>query len=209
LIVYAITNVVNGKRYIGMTMSKLGRRWTEHKNAAKSGVKTALYEAIRKYGADSFTIEALVTVSEGGRAVLAGLERRLIAEHGTLAPGGYNMTLGGDGLPAGEGNPNLGRKATAEHKAKVAATWTPEKRAKYAAMTKERSAAMNAIPGRGEKIAKAWTPERRAAASKLMREISKNAWENEPPEAREKRLANLALGRKASAIARRKDEVLQ
>lgn len=193
--IYAITNKLNGKRYIGMTEQSLRERFSQHKLAAKNGVDTALCFAMRKYGAEVFEAETLAIMLPGfSRKVLCEIERLLIKQENTVAPNGYNMTPGGDGLSKGEGNPNLGRKATAEHKAKVAATWTPEKRAKFAEMLAERNRAMNKTSEHGRRIAAAWTPERRAAQALRMSEHVKKYLANETEAQREKRLACLALG---------------
>ena len=56
----------------------------------------ALYAAIRKYGADSVGREVLALSDDW--ETLCQLEIAAIASHGTLAPGGYNMTLGGEGV---------------------------------------------------------------------------------------------------------------
>ena len=192
MIVYAITNTVNGKRYIGMTEQPLNRRWMEHKCAAKAGVKTALHAAIRKYGVKAFTVEVLVSVeAAAGRKTLGAIERAMIAEHKTLSPQGYNLTLGGDGLPAGEGNPNLGRKSSEKHKAKVAASWTPKKRAHFAEMLAEKNRQMALDPAHGRKIAAAWTPERRAAQAARMAVNRRKALANETFEQKQSRINQL------------------
>lgn len=196
MLIYAITNLLNGKRYIGMTEQSLRERWSQHKLAAKNGVDTALYFAIRKYGHESFSVEPIAMVMPGmDRKTLCEIERLLIAQEGTRAPNGYNMTEGGDGLPAGPSNPNLGRKATEEHKAKVAATWTAEKRAYFAKMRAERNRVMNKKPEHGQKIAHAWTPERRAAQAERMRNHMKTRVET--PEQKAARIAWLVAATKS------------
>jgi group I intron endonuclease len=95
-IAYVITNAVNGKQYVGVTVRGLRRRWTDHVRAARDGVATALYAAMRKHGVEAFTIEHCACAL--GRDDLAHVERNLIAQLGTLAPLGYNLTIGGDGV---------------------------------------------------------------------------------------------------------------
>lgn len=108
MIIYKITNVVNGKFYIGKTTLTIEERFKTHFYKHKSG-KTHLYKAMRKYGFENFTIEPIETdVFDLNEA-----ETRLIAE---LKPH-YNMTTGGDG-----GNtalsPNFKRSMTEYHSRK-------------------------------------------------------------------------------------------
>lgn len=42
--------------YIGMTGSRLSTRMAQHRGAAKRGIKTPLYDCMRKHGAESFLI---------------------------------------------------------------------------------------------------------------------------------------------------------
>jgi group I intron endonuclease len=64
----------------------------------KNGRKRHLYNAIRKYGWDHFTIEILHNFSREGdwQERLDELEIQEIAQRGTLAPGGYNNETGGN-----------------------------------------------------------------------------------------------------------------
>lgn len=189
MLVYAITNSVDGRRYIGMTECALDVRWSQHKKAAAKGSKTYLYAAMRKYGADAFEIEILAQVLPGfNRSVLGSLERQLIAQEGTLVPNGYNMTVGGDGLPKGETNPNCGRKASEETRAKVKAGWSDERKAAAREMMRLR----HATPGYTEMVNaasmteaaavnrnKSWTPERRARQAALARMVCARPGRNE------------------------------
>lgn len=90
-IVYKITNLVNGKFYIGITCVKFYTRWSQHKYVAKTGSNTIIAKAIRKYGAENFKHEILNTFSDYELAKQE--EIKLIAE---LNPP-YNSTKGGDG----------------------------------------------------------------------------------------------------------------
>ena len=57
--IYKITNDINQKVYIGKTTKSLEKRWQEHKQAAYRGrdKNRPLYNAIRKYGEQYFSIE--------------------------------------------------------------------------------------------------------------------------------------------------------
>ena len=98
MIVYKITNTVNGKSYIGITRSSLEKRWREHRCAANSGNDKPLYRAIRKYGEDAFELSVLYEATS--MKELQMVEKGLIAQYGTYKLGGrgYNMTDGGEGI---------------------------------------------------------------------------------------------------------------
>lgn len=96
--VYKLTCAASGKSYIGITIRKLKQRWASHVHDALTQKRdTFLGRAIRKHGAGSFSMTLLQEVETVEQAAL--LERALIAEHGTLAPGGYNLTTGGEIVP--------------------------------------------------------------------------------------------------------------
>lgn len=88
-IVYKITNKENGKAYIGQTRKSLNRRFVEHK---LSSTKTAIHNAIVKYGTNSFTLEVLKKCEINK---LDYFETKFIKTHSTLYPNGYNLKTGG------------------------------------------------------------------------------------------------------------------
>ena len=98
-IVYIITNLVNGKVYVGCTTGSLKGRWRRHRWSAKHPGRgaCALHAAIRKYGSQSFSIRALEVVSTSVEDLRA-VEVKLIAIHKSLVPHGYNLTKGGEGV---------------------------------------------------------------------------------------------------------------
>lgn len=58
--VYKITNLVNGKIYIGQTINEIEKRFRRHINDAINGkLDTKFARAIRKYGEDNFIIESI------------------------------------------------------------------------------------------------------------------------------------------------------
>lgn len=94
-VLYKLT-APNGKAYIGISSKGLDARWTKHvEHAMGKRSAGALYAALRKYGVDNFHREVLA--EEADWATLCEMEKRAIQEHGSLSPGGYNMTLGGEG----------------------------------------------------------------------------------------------------------------
>lgn len=92
--VYVVTNTVNGKQYVGQTVKKVSRRWSEHLGWARAEHPPgALHRAIRKYGPEVFTV---ATVAEAyGKQELDALEAKWVQDLKTMAPGGYNLTAGG------------------------------------------------------------------------------------------------------------------
>lgn len=93
---YALT-FPNGKQYIGITSGTLRRRVNLHRSHANTGRPGAVYNAIRKYGTRGFDAKVLVVVSDWD--YLCELEQKAIAAFGTMAPGGFNLTTGGEGAP--------------------------------------------------------------------------------------------------------------
>jgi group I intron endonuclease len=112
--VYIITNVINGKRYIGITSWGLHKRWASHKRDAANGVERVLYNAMRKYGVEYFTMVKIDEVDNWVES--CAKEQHYIKLYNThFKQGcGYNMTLGGEGTP--------GRVLSEEHKAKIKET---------------------------------------------------------------------------------------
>ena len=56
-----------GKSYVGQTTNIPDVRNAQHRKSAEKGVQTKFYDAIRKYGFDSFDFEVVYTlVTEGG-----------------------------------------------------------------------------------------------------------------------------------------------
>lgn len=95
--IYCITNLVNGKQYIGKTKHLLDRRWEKHcKDGLRAGRnRSYLHNAIAKHGVDKFVCKQVaVAFSE---KTLNEAECRWIATLRTLAPNGYNLRSGGDG----------------------------------------------------------------------------------------------------------------
>jgi hypothetical protein len=91
--IYVITNRVNGKQYIGLTIGNLEDRLKQHHAAARKGRKAPLPNAIRKYGEGAFDVE-LVRCDARSYDELQDQEINEIARRGTIK-GGYNSAVGG------------------------------------------------------------------------------------------------------------------
>lgn len=123
--IYCITNLINGKQYVGQTIKKISYRFNEHARA-----NSPLGEDIRKYGRENFKIDELE--KRYSYEELNAAEKKWIKELNWKVPNGYNRTDGGDGLlnpvkgireklvEAGKGNKRaLGRKHTEDEKRKI------------------------------------------------------------------------------------------
>lgn len=136
-IIYKITCVASGKSYIGITTRDLKSRWKGHIDSARDRREwhRAIAAAIRKYGADQFTMEHIASAfNEEG---LCATERELILQENTLSPHGYNLSSGGEGLfePSQETiermrNSHLGKKQSPEVIAKRTSWQKGSKRSK-------------------------------------------------------------------------------
>jgi len=90
-IIYKVTNVINGKVYIGQTTHTLARRKTQHLNAMKRK-SYKLYQALLKHGPANFIWSKLD--SAYNKEALNEKEIYYINEYNSFNKG-YNMTEGG------------------------------------------------------------------------------------------------------------------
>lgn len=118
--IYQIQNTINQKRYIGLTAKDLHKRWTAHRNMAKAKPNRVLYDAINKYGIDNFIFEVLETFEDISFDELLTKEVEYIKKYNSFTPGGYNMTLGGEGT--------IGHKLSEESRRKMSESRTGKKR---------------------------------------------------------------------------------
>lgn len=94
--IYRFTNKTNGKIYIGKT-NNVDRRQVEHLSKSKTSNNGHFYNAIRKYGFDSFELDILIECENEEQAYLK--ETDFIKQHKSNDKNfGYNSTLGGEGL---------------------------------------------------------------------------------------------------------------
>lgn len=172
-IIYKITNLLNGKVYVGQTVQKLRKRFNQHKHGTGEGID----QAIKKYGIENFKIEPIeVCPCE----MLNEREMFWISHYDCIAPNGYNLTSGGDSdfTVSDETREKLrvageGKTLSEETRAKIGAAQighevTPETRAKISAAkkgipkTEEHKAKLSAA-NKGKKT----PPETRAKLSAI------------------------------------------
>ena len=113
-VIYLITNLLNGKKYVGKTTQTLKRRINQHKHG-----NIHIDKAIQKYGRENFKVEVL----EECYTVEQLNEREIfwIAALNTKVPNGYNITDGGEG--------NLGLSHTKETRDQMSIDRSGEKNA--------------------------------------------------------------------------------
>ena len=104
--IYIVHNKLDAKKvYIGQTRTSIKKRWTQHKSAARNAknnkkYNTVFYNAMNKYGIESFYIEEIERIVCNTREELIDelndLEIYYISIYNSIVPNGYNLTKGGD-----------------------------------------------------------------------------------------------------------------
>lgn len=141
MVVYKITNKINGKFYIGQTTQNLVIRWKKHIHGKTKC--TAISNAIQKYGKENFEIKVLAQCNSIEE--MNHRESYYIKLFNTLAPNGYNLRSGGNNSlhsestkiklskchsgdkafwfgKKGKNNPNFGLKRSEENKKRISNT---------------------------------------------------------------------------------------
>lgn len=98
MIIYRAVNKINGKSYVGKTVSTLKERKRGHHKPCewKRNPNSVFYKAIRKYGKESFewyVVKECKKVEELNKLEIHFIEK--FKSH--IKENGYNMTLGGTG----------------------------------------------------------------------------------------------------------------
>jgi len=95
MIVYLVTNKVNGMQYVGQTSKTLMRRWNNH--GLPSNKDLYFNNSILRYGKENFQVEQLHTCET--KEEMNFVEMFYISLLNTKRPNGYNLTDGGEGCP--------------------------------------------------------------------------------------------------------------
>lgn len=93
-VIYRIWNRCNGKSYIGQTTQVIQKRFRAH--FKPSNKCHALRKAIEKWGKDAFICEVIETNVD--EILLNKMECLHIRFFDSVAPRGYNLTGGGEGI---------------------------------------------------------------------------------------------------------------
>lgn len=101
-IIYRLRCRKTMKSYVGFTTTTIDRRWLNHLMAMRRAMLTGksityLWKAINLYGIDCWDKDMLFTGLAGSKDDIVQEEIKFISSEGTLAPGGYNLTAGGEG----------------------------------------------------------------------------------------------------------------
>lgn len=91
--IYVITNIANGKQYIGQTIQSIDSRWRGHIQTSYTKADYPLPCAIRKYGRQGFKVTEIAIARS--RFCLNQLEQYYIRLFQTASPRGYNLDYGG------------------------------------------------------------------------------------------------------------------
>lgn len=117
-LIYKVTNLINGKCYIGKTSKTIEERRYEHEYEADNIPSNKVFhKALRKYSRDSFEWEI---IDYGNSDDELSQKEMFWIDHyksyiGRPDAHGYNMTLGGEG--------GMGYRHTEEAKAKMSEHW--------------------------------------------------------------------------------------
>lgn len=94
MVIYKITNKINGKIYIGLTTTPIKRRIAAHVRKSKLSNAGGVSGAIKKYGFDNFSVSVIDTAKNLDE--LNQKEKHYIKSMASLSPNGYNLHTGGD-----------------------------------------------------------------------------------------------------------------
>ncbi len=132
MFIYLITNLVNGKYYVGQTARSVQERFSGHCLHSRQGSAMRIHAAMRKHGTSNFIVEQLACAEEQKQTDL--LERLWIASLDSRNFSvGYNASPGGDARSKesaakasakmrGVLNPNFGKTMSEEQRLKISAS---------------------------------------------------------------------------------------
>lgn len=92
---YYVVSNLTASYYIGMTGKTPRLRWNEHKSSCRRGVKTKLYDCMRKYGIENFMlviVDRFNSHTECCEAEIQAISRAIKNGHSIL-----NLAKGGEG----------------------------------------------------------------------------------------------------------------
>ncbi len=97
--IYCLTNKINGKKYIGQTITTIEHRVSQHFSKRRKR-KYAISLAIKKYGKENFLVDEIAKISNATKEKLIEelnvLEKEYIKKYKTLtSQHGYNIDIGG------------------------------------------------------------------------------------------------------------------
>lgn len=93
--VYMATNIKTNMSYIGKTIKSMNIRRKEHYRLSHTLKNTYFSRVLSSSLEEDF--EWVVLFSDNNERKLFSVERKMISYYNTVAPNGYNLTLGGEG----------------------------------------------------------------------------------------------------------------
>ena len=158
--IYKITNLINGKCYIGQTIRTVKERWTEHCKPYNGKFGKLLIDlAIRKYGKEKFEVKTIYKASS--IEDLNKKEQFYIKKLKTMGKDGYNLTTGGDNYIRSE-----------ETKKKISLSQIGPKNHRYGKKASKETRRKQSESHKGEKnnfYGKTHTPKVRKIISDMMK----------------------------------------
>lgn len=189
--VYRISSPT-GKSYIGATRKSAKGRYREHVRSANRGSCNKIHRAIRKYGPENMKVETLVI---GDIDYCFELEQKAIKGFGTLAPSGYNLTSGGQGITGLADHVIRARAQSLKN------TLAPlEKREEISRRVRKQYQNPEYKKAHANGVAKFFAENREKMRDHVMTHIHNN------PEVSKKRLKSVAEAMKRSECRRKKSE---
>jgi group I intron endonuclease len=118
-IIYKVTNIVDGKCYIGKTIQTFRKRQYKHMYYATEDLdNTYFHNAIIKYGEENFKWEVIFECDDP--LILNVMETfKIMICHSHKSEGGYNLTWGGEGSYGFKHSEETKKKMREIHKGKV------------------------------------------------------------------------------------------
>jgi group I intron endonuclease len=144
VLIYLITNRVNGKQYVGQTVGSVQARFKKHLWPSTSTfTNMPIAGAVKKYGRENFTVGVLCECAS--QEEMDRMERHYAVTLQTFVPNGYNLRAGngrgtmsaelkrriGDGRRGKLASPETRRRLSLAH---IGHTWSDATREKQSAL---------------------------------------------------------------------------
>lgn len=165
--IYKIQHKETGKVYIGLSVD-IHARWKQHRSFSRHNGRSAIHNALRKYGIDAFDFSV---IEECDRLLIESREQYWIQHYNSMVDG-YNLTAGGE----------QSKIVSVETRQKIAQSLTGKVQSKEVIEKR-------ALKLRGKKR----TPEQNAVKSALMKGYGKG---RKLPEWVKEKIGKPFLGRK-------------
>ena len=180
MIIYKVTNKINGKIYIGQTIKSLAERWGQHCRSKKN---TFFSRAIQKYGKENFTVEQIDVACD--RDELDKKEQYWIAYFDSMNPQkGYNLTSGGftnkhisDDVKKRISQSEKGKIVSAETRLKISISGKGKHKERLGVKVSESTKKKLSELNKGERHPQYGTKKTQAVKHKIKQAV-KNLWES-------------------------------